>query len=128
MLLSQLRSQFLSSSLNMFAAIGMRIHSHRTFEQPVAKSRNYRNLWLFRYRRAATIVICGVFRRRDAEPIVFCGVCAVPAIEEPKLSCFARFCGPGRTLERENTWFCGPERTLERENTWFRGSGRKVEK
>ena len=105
----------------MFAAIGMRIHSHRTFEQPVAKSRNYRNLRLFRYRRAATIVICGVFRRRDAEPIVFCGVFAVPvvmvvAIEEPKLSCFAWFCGPGCTWERENTWFCGPGRTWEREN------------
>ena len=32
--------RFCGSSVSMPAAIGMRIHSHRTFEQPVAKSRN----------------------------------------------------------------------------------------
>ena len=41
------------------------------------KSQNYRKLRLFRHRKAATIVICGVFRRRDAETIVFCGVFAM---------------------------------------------------
>ena len=84
----------LSSSVSMFAAIGMRIHTHRTFEQPVAKSRNYRNLWLFRYLRAATIAICGAFpsaRRRIYRILrCFCNVRRHAfAIEEPKLSHFA---------------------------------------
>ena len=35
--------------------------------------------------------------------------------------------GPGRTLDRENTWFCGPGRTLDHENTWFCGPGRTLD-
>ena len=33
----------------------------------------------------------------------------------------SRFCGPGRRLERENTWFCGPGRRLELPPGGFRG-------